>query len=295
MKIGAIVPSAGPLPQLLGVAEMARSAEEAGAASLWVSDHVVLSKESLADYPYSKDGNLTWDAKGDYFEALSMCAYIAGVTQQCEIGTAILVLPQRNVIQTAKEVATIDALSQGRLVLGIAAGWNRVEMESLGYHFATRGKRMDEMIQVLRECWTGQPSAFNGQHVHLPGNLLLFPRPVQQPGPLMMVGGMTAVAVRRAARLGDGWLPLMFIDRWEGDQLAAMSHLMRSESEASGRDTKLRWTLKLHCPPDHVDQIPARLEEIARLGFDEVIIEAPFASGIDAASTVIADTVAAWS
>jgi len=111
----------------------------------------------------------------------------------------------------------------------------------------------------------------------------------------MMVGGMTAVAVRRAARLGDGWLPLMFIDRWEGDQLAAMSHLMRSESEASGRDTKLRWTLKLHCPPDHVDQIPARLEEIARLGFDEVIIEAPFASGIDAASTVIADTVAAWS
>ena len=295
MKIGAIVPNAGPIPRLLGVAEMARAAEQAGAASLWVSDHLVLSGEARADYPYSKDGTITWDAEGDYFEALSICSYIAGITTEFEIGTAVLILPQRNVIQTAKEASTIDTLSEGRLVLGVGTGWNRLEMEALGYDFATRGRRMDEMIEVLRECWTGQPTAFDGRHVQVPANLLLFPRPIRPAGPPIVVGGMTPPAVRRAARIGDGWLALMFVDQWEGDMLAAMAGLMRAESEAAGREITPRWVLKLHCSPESVGEIPGRIEEAARLGFDEVIIEAPFATGIDPACNLISTTVASWS
>ena len=295
MRIGAIIPNAGPLPGELGVAQMAQAAEGAGAAGLWVSDHLVLTRASLADYPYSKDGDMTWDAGGDYFEALSMCAYIAAVTDTCEVGTAILILPQRNVLQTAKEASTIDVLSQGRLVLGVGAGWNRLEMESLGHSFDSRGKRMDEMIGVLRECWTGQPRGFEGEHVRIPDDLLLFPRPIRPDGPPILVGGMTAAAVNRAARLGDGWLALAFVDHWDGEGLARAAELMRSQTDESGRGVAPRWVLKVHCPPDMVDRLPLHIEEAAGLGFGDVILEAPFMHGIDAAGAVISQAVAEWS
>lgn len=295
MRIGAIVPNAGPLPGQLGVAQMAQAAEAAGAASLWVSDHLVLSKDSLADYPYTKDGDITWDASGDYFEALSMCAYIAAVTDACEVGTAILILPQRNVLQTAKEASTIDALSRGRLVLGVAAGWNRLEMESLGYSFDSRGKRMDEMIGVLRECWTGQPRGFEGDHIRIPDDLLLYPRPLRPGGPPILIGGMTSAAVKRAAHVGDGWLALAFVDRWDSEALARAAQLMRTQTDEAGRDIAPRWALKLHCPPDMVGRLPAHIEEAAGLGFEEVILEAPFTLGIEAAGVVISEAVATWS
>lgn len=223
-----------------------------------------------------------------------MCAYIAAVTDTCEVGTAILILPQRNVLQTAKEASTIDVLSQGRLVLGVGAGWNRLEMESLGYSFDSRGKRMDEMIGVLRECWTGRPKGLRVNTSASQTTCCCSPS-IAPRRPAHPRWGMTAAAVNRAARLGNGWLALAFVDRWDGEGLTRAAELMRSRTDESGRDVPPRWALKLHCPPDMVDRLPFHIEEAAGLGFGDVILEAPFTHGIDAAGAVISEAVAEWS
>src|SRR5258705_13710749 len=146
MRIGAIVPNDGPLPLRIGLGGMAEAAERAGAESVWVSDHLLMVDGPTSRYPYSADGQQTWSNEIDYFEALACCAYMAAVTHDCRIGTAVLVLPQRNVLELAKVAASIDQLSGGRLVLGVGAGWNAAEMEALGYDFADRGRRFDEML-----------------------------------------------------------------------------------------------------------------------------------------------------
>src|SRR5262245_57105532 len=122
MKVGAIIPNAGREPSLHGIQEMALAAEEAGAESLWVSDHVVFLDRPTYDYPFSDDGVPTWDLTDDYYEALTSCAAMAAVTKSARIGTAVLVLPQRNVFEVAKTAATLDQLSGGRFDLGVGTG-----------------------------------------------------------------------------------------------------------------------------------------------------------------------------
>lgn len=289
MKIGAIVPNAGPVPLRLGIAEMGRAAEDAGVHSLWVSDHLVLGDEAQSDYPYSRDGRMTWAADIDYLECLAVCSHLAAVTSRCTIGSAILILPQRNVLQVAKEAATIDRLSSGRLVLGLGAGWNRLEMEALGYDFSTRGGRFDEMIAALRNAWSGRTSHFRGEHIEIPADLFLRPTPFRPDGPPLLVGGMSGAAIRRAARLADGWMGLAFVDQWDGDRVREAAVRMTRQSEANERPA--RWVLKLHCPPHRTRELPARIEEAAALGFEEFAVEVPWALGLDEGAAVAEELV----
>src|SRR3954469_15553346 len=179
MRIGSLIPNTGPLPAQLGIVAMASAAEAGGAESLWVSDHLLMVDDSLEGYPYSADGRATWPADIDYYESLTCCSFMAAATTTRQVGTAVLVLPQRNVLELAKVAATIDRLSGGRLVLGLGAGWLRAEMEALGYRFDERGRRADQMLITLRECWTGRPGPADGPHVHVPPGVVLEPRPVR--------------------------------------------------------------------------------------------------------------------
>lgn len=292
MSIGAIIPNSGPLPLRLGVGAMAAAAEDAGAASLWVSDHVLMVDEPVRNYPYSADGRLSWNVTDDWFEALNTCAFLAAATTSCWIGTAALVLPQRNVLELAKAVATIDRLSGGRFVLGAAAGWYDAEMRALGYEFTDRGRRLDEMLAVLQECWTGRPNAFDGTTITVRGDIVLHPRPVDEQGPPLLVGGMAAPAVRRAASVGDGWLAIAFVGAWNPDELAAA--LARFRAERRGRSGDAGYALlKLHCGADLHERIAGCALAALDMGFDHVVIEPPWDLGVEPARQLVKDVVSA--
>ena len=205
IRIGAYMPSAGNFPAEHGVREMATRLEQAGFSSLWVSDHVVMPSQIQAAYPFAKDKKATWRTDTPWYDAMMILAMVATVTKQVELGTAVLVLPLRHPIIFAKQAATIDALSGGRLTLGVGAGWLSDEFEALQVPFRTRGERLDEWIALARNCWTGTPEKFKGAHYKLPPNFLFYPKPNHAIP--FLIGGHSQTALKRAGVLGNGWLP----------------------------------------------------------------------------------------
>ena len=291
-SLGVAIPTTGSLPLALGIAEMSQAAEESGAHSLWVSDHLLMVASDASRYPYSRDGRITWPLEEDYFEALVSCCFIAAATTRARVGTAVLVLPQRNALELAKLTASIDQFSGGRFVLGVGAGWNVSEMQALGYDFGRRGDRMDEMIQVLRFCWTGRPEPFPGKHVQLPDGLIFFPKPVRSEGPPILVGGMSRPALRRAARFGDGWLGLAFADRFARNDLVERLQLVEGLRHQYRQDVRFRTVIKVHTRPEESQLIPRLVRECQDIGFDEVIIQPPWARGVKAATEAIEGALA---
>jgi probable F420-dependent oxidoreductase len=281
---------------------MAVAAEEAGAVSLWSNDHLVMVDHPDSRYPYSPDGRIPWNMERKFFDTMTTCAFIAAVTNRCRVGTDVLILPQRNVLELAKAAACIDVLSGGRFVLGVGLGWFRKEMEALGYSFPTRAKRADEMIEVLRRCWTGRPEPYAGEEIRVGEGVVMQPCPLRPAGVPILVGGVSKPAYRRAARLGDGWMGVANIDP---DELRAVSGALVAidqEREAAGRlDQPFQRVLKLHTPLEHMGLLPDAVRELARLepGFDEIIIQ-PFWESIDqgvdcirSTQSVLAETVEA--
>jgi probable F420-dependent oxidoreductase len=291
VRLGVFVSNEGDHASRLGLSEMAAAAEEAAADGLWVSDHLLMLDEPTTEYPFSHDGVPPWDMTGDYYEALSCCAWIAAVTERCRVGTAILVLPQRNVLEVAKTVATLDRLSSGRFVLGVGAGWYSAEMKALGYDFASRGRRFDEMLEILRDCWSGRPGGYDGNQIKIPDHIVLEPRPAQPSGIPLLVGGMSAVARRRAARHGDGWLAITGADDWDPESLAAAFAEVRAQREDP--DAAFELVLQLNADPTNTGRILEVVRQAGEVGVDEVIVEPPWPEGIAAARAMIAEVKAA--
>ena len=140
-------------------------------------------------------------------EALTVTAYLAALTTRVQLGISVLVLPQRSPVLVAKEVATLDCLSGGRLVLGVGAGYHEMQFRWLGADFQHRGRRLDEYIQAMRELWTAPEPRFEGQYVAF-SDVVFLPRPVQPQGPPIVIGGSSPAVLRRVARLADGWHPV---------------------------------------------------------------------------------------
>lgn len=271
----------------------AQAAEAAGADSLWVDDHLAQVDGARSRYPFARDGRQTWPVVQPRWESLTALAFVAAATERCTVGTAVLILPQRHVVELAKTTATLDVLSGGRLVLGCGVGWLAEEMEACGWAFETRGARADELLDALRLCWTGRPGAFSGEHVRLADGLVLEPTPVQRPGPPLLIGGMSKAALRRAAHRGDGWLayvPEELLDVAKlRDQLATVDRL-RAEGPRSA-DT-FRRSLLFGMWPDAGHELVVRLRELAGLGFDELIVE-PAWDDVDATAETIVSIRAA--
>jgi probable F420-dependent oxidoreductase len=176
------------------VAEMARALEAAGADACFVTDHPIPGDAWLAS-----GGHHTLDP----FVAL---AFAAAATTRLRLQTHVAVLPYRNPFLTAKAAASLDALSGGRLILGVATGYLESEFAALGVDPAERNALTDEAIDVMRRAWTESGLAFEGRHFIVSGNTML-PRPAQAPGPPIWIGGNSQAAIRRAVERGDGWLP----------------------------------------------------------------------------------------
>jgi probable F420-dependent oxidoreductase len=178
--------------------------EGRGFESIWCPEHVVLFDDYESQYPYSPDGKFPGGGDTGLLEPLTALTYLAAVTDRVRLGTAICLLPQRNPVYTAKQVADLDVLSGGRAEFGVGIGWLREEFEALNVPFERRGLRTDEYLQIMKSLWTDETSSFDGELYHLPP-CRLYPKPVQSPHPPILIGGESGAALRRAARYGNGW------------------------------------------------------------------------------------------
>ena len=204
MEIGIHLPHIGPLASREGITAFAQLAEEHGFDSLWVSDHVIVPRKLESRYPYSPDGNFPVPPDVPFLEPIATLQFVAGVTQRVKLGTTILVIPMRNPIVTAKQLASLDVLSGGRLILGAGAGWMEQEFEMLGAPFERRGARTDEYIELFKALWTEENPSFRGKFWQIE-EVGFSPKPLQRPHPPIWTGGHGARALRRAGRLADAW------------------------------------------------------------------------------------------
>lgn len=204
-----------------GVVEVAQAAEELGFSSAWTTDHVILLADEAGPYE-------------SIFEPLMSLAYVAGFARRIKLGISVIVVPQRNGIVLAKELATLDHLCQGRLIVGVGAGWNEAEFKMLGYsdRFKFRGAYLDETIAVWQHLWTTPELPFGGKYYELP-SVAFGPKPVQTGGPPIWVGGSSGAARRRAGRVGEAWHPVGI----PAGDIEEMSKLVREAAAGESRET----------------------------------------------------------
>jgi probable F420-dependent oxidoreductase len=202
MNYGIVLPHFGSFAReeaVHRIVAVAESAEALGYHTAWVIDHLVL--------PVKVEGGYPFNPQDPFLEPITVLGALALRTSRIKLGTAVLVLPYRHPIYTAKALATVDVLSGGRLVVGVGAGWMEPEFNALGVPIAERGRRTDEAIDVLKALWTEEVPGFNGRHFQF-SNIKFVPQPVQKPRPAILVGGMTRGALQRVARRGDGWIAI---------------------------------------------------------------------------------------
>ncbi len=185
---------------------VAQAAERAGFAFLSVNDHIIVPGKLGSAYPYTQGGVWSASEHGHCFDQLAALAFIAGCTTRLKLLTSVMVVPHRPVIQTAKTLSTIDVLSNGRLILGVGAGWMEEEFKLLGAPFKERGAATDEYIEAFKQLWTAERPSYKGRHVDFE-DVIFAPKPMQPGGPPIWVGGESPAAMRRTIKLGDGWYP----------------------------------------------------------------------------------------
>jgi probable F420-dependent oxidoreductase len=219
MRFGVTVPNYRRLASPDNLVQVARRSEELGFDSLWVTDHVVVPEAHREMFGAT------------VYDPLSVLAFLAAHTQRVELGTAVLVIPYRNPLVVAKQLATIDNLSGGRVVLGTGAGWAREEFEALGVPYDERGPITDEYLRAILELWTSESPRFEGRYVSF-HDVHAGPLPVRKPHPPILIGGYGKKAIRRAVAIGQGWFP----DGMSLPDLEQAIGFMRQTAEAAGRD-----------------------------------------------------------
>jgi probable F420-dependent oxidoreductase len=207
LKVGLDVGIYGRLATCDHILELAELAESSDLESIWVADHVIFPKTFASQYPYSATGAFPVDmTKEPLLEPIATMGVLVGVTRQVKIGTAVLVMPYRNPVLLARMLVTLDVLSGGRTMLGAGVGWLAEEFTALDARpFAARGRVTDEWIEIVKRLCQGGDVAFQGEHYQL-DPVVSSPGSIQRPHPPILIGGTSNAALRRAARLGDGWL-----------------------------------------------------------------------------------------
>ena len=224
--------------------DIARGAEEAGFHGVLLSDHLFFPGELRSKYPYSEDGKPMFDGTMPFPDPWTTIAAMAAVTTRLHFGTLIYILPLRHPLEVAKAVGTVAVLSGDRVMLGCGAGWIREEYDAMGVDFATRGRRYDEMIDVMRKAWTGEMVEHRGRFFDL-GSFQMSPPPrVSVP---IWTGGTSEPALRRAATRGDGWIGT----GQSPDEAAALLGRLRELRVQAGRDAlPFEALVPLTTPPD---------------------------------------------
>ena len=238
MDFGFNVPTRGPLANKDDLTAIAQRGEALGYRYLAIPDHIVVPTSIASRYPYSQEGDWPGRLSGDCFEQLTLMAWLAAATSEARLVTSVMVVPHRNPVHTAKILATIDALSGGRVVLGCGTGWMAEEFEAIGTEpFAERGKVTDEYIRIFKTLWTEDAPRFQGDYNSF-ADIVFAPTPAQDPLPIW-IGGESGRAIRRTVELGDAWFPIGANPRAPLNtvsRFAAALRRLEQASEAAGRD-----------------------------------------------------------
>jgi probable F420-dependent oxidoreductase len=269
MKFGLAFASSVGIDQDVAL-EVCRRAETAGFESVWGGEHVILPSTIESRYPYTDDGKIPAEPDTPIPDPLIWLAFAAAAAPTVRLGTCILIVPQRNPLVLAKELATLDRLSGGRLELGLGVGWLREEFEALDVPWERRGARNDEYIEAMRNLWAGPHAEFHGEFVDHPP-VTCSPRPVQDHIPIL-VGGDSDAAISRAVRLADGYFP----GEGDADQLAALLTRLREAAEKAGRDPG---SIKINAMFAALEDQLGAVEKMRELGVDRLMVPAFFFAG----------------
>ena len=236
MRYGFYLPTRGQTASPEALDTLVARAEEWGFSSVMIADHIVFPVTIKSKYPYTVSG--AFPGQGDALEQLSLMAFVAGKSRTLRLISSVMILPYRNPVVTAKMLATIDVLSRGRVTVGVGVGWLREEFEALGApDFDRRGAVSDEYLRIFKALWTQEPASYHGEFYRF-DSVRCLPHPVQKPHPPIRVGGHSKAALRRVARLGDGWHPVGANPAvpLRPPELRASLDDLRRLTEAEGRD-----------------------------------------------------------
>jgi probable F420-dependent oxidoreductase len=266
MKFGLRYCNTGRYTNPAKAVELVQAGEAAGFESAWTVEHTIIPEGYESSYPYSESGKMPGiDGVTDLPDPLIWMAYMAAVTSKIKLATGILILSQHSPVVCAKQVATLDSMSGGRVLLGIGVGWLREEFEIIGANFEERGPRCDDYMKAMRALWQMERPSYDGQFVKFDGAYCR-PKPTNGTVPLI-VGGHSKAAARRAGRLGDGFFPA----RGNPQELF---QLARDTAIEHGRDpAEIEFTASL---PDDLDEIPA----LAAAGVQRILVPVTGAAGL---------------
>jgi probable F420-dependent oxidoreductase len=280
VKFAVIAPvAAGTTGDPEWISSFARHVEACGFESIVVVEHTVLMTEYSSVYPYAESGRVELSADCPVPDPLELLAFLAGHTNRLGLATGVLVLPNHHPVVLAKRLATVDVLSHGRIRLCVGMGWLKEEIEACGAEFASRGRRADEQLEVMRLLWQDLPdgASFAGEFFEF-DHAACYPKPAGQVP--IHIGGHSAAAARRAGRLGDGFQPLGVA----GSRLAELIGTMRDEADRAGRDPD---TLELSLGHLVTKIDGERAEKLAGLGADRIVLAMPPASDLAEACDVL--------
>jgi probable F420-dependent oxidoreductase len=284
MDIGVHAPHLGRHLDAATLQSFASECEALGVHSLWVSDHVCWPADIHSQYPYTDDGSFPVTPEMGWLDPIGTLLFLAGCTTRVRLGTTVLILPYRLPVATAKQLATLDVVSNGRLILGVGVGWMAEEAAVLGMPWDHRGRRADEQLEIFKRLFTQETPSFDGEFYQFP-EVGFEPKPIQDPVPVW-VGGSTDAAFQRAGRFGQGFhaafQPLAVIQReWDA---------VRAACDANGRDPdELTLSLRVYLDPDgrmepaksvagSAQQMRERIAEFADAGVSHVLLD-PVAQG----------------
>ena len=263
----------GPFATAEGARALTSAAERAGFESLWAVEHVVVPKGYESEYPYDDSGRMPGPEDSPIPDPIVWLTYAAALTTEIKLATGILIVPQRNPVVVAKELATLDSLSGGRLLVGVGAGWLAEEFAAIGVPFDERGALLDDHIGAIRALWADGPSSYQGRYSSFDA-VYSRPRPA---GPVpIVVGGHSKAAARRAGRVGDGFFPA----KGTLEEIRELVTIMRRSAEDAGRDPDAIELTVSGAPAFAPDPVGA-VGEWAALGATRMIIP-PLAFRLDA-------------
>lgn len=277
MRVGLHALGIGPGARPDVIRAVAVAAEAAGFATLWSGEHVVLVDRPVSRYPYSADGQISVPAGEDWLDPLLGLTFAAAVTSRITVGTGVLLLPEHNPVLAAKQAATLDVLSGGRLILGIGIGWSAEEFAALGIPFARRGQRAAEYVAAMRRLWSDDVASFRGEFTSFEA-VRVNPKPVRGRRIPVIVGGNSDAALRRVAAFGDGWYGFNLTVAAAVERITALAgHCRRLGRSLSDLSVAVALT----------DGQPGMMPDLARAGVTElVLVDAPPADPAAAAAWV---------
>lgn len=287
MKLGLAFANTGPFAEAEGVVQMAVAAEQAGVESVWTVEHVIWPSNYDSEYPYSPTGKMPGDKTSSIPDPLVWLAFVAAHTTNLRLGTGIVILPERNPLIFAKEVATLDRLSNGRMELGIGVGWLEEEFDALGVPWPQRGARTDEYVHAMRELWASDDASYHGEFVSF-DNVSSNPKPANASVPFT-IGGHSAAAAKRAGRLGDGFFP----GKGSIADLTEMIDIVRQTAAEHDRDADAIEITAAH-PGLFGDDPVGAAQELASIGVSRTIAPAFMllgSEGVGAKATQMAEQI----